>query len=54
MFARRTGLALDAALDPSILEAAIEAGYLVRTQERLAATAEGRRRLDSLLPRLLV
>ena len=54
VFARRTGLALDAALDPSILEAAIEAGYLVRTQERLAATAEGRRRLDSLLPRLLV
>ncbi len=54
VFARRTGLSLEAALDAGILEAAIEAGYLVRTSGRLAPTAEGRRRLDSLLPRLLV
>jgi coproporphyrinogen III oxidase-like Fe-S oxidoreductase len=52
-FRLRTGTALDAAVDLSILEAAIEAGYLVNSPERLAATASGRRLLDALLPRLV-
>jgi oxygen-independent coproporphyrinogen-3 oxidase len=52
-FARRTGVDLAAALDPLILEAAIEEGYLEWDECRLVATASGRRRLDALLPRLV-
>jgi oxygen-independent coproporphyrinogen-3 oxidase len=52
-FAARTGIPLMEAVEPGILGAAIEEGYLTLTPERLAATAEGRRRLDALLPELL-
>ncbi len=53
-FARRTGTDLLTALDPAILDAAIQADYLTWTGRRLTATPAGRRRLDALLPRLLV
>jgi oxygen-independent coproporphyrinogen-3 oxidase len=48
-FAARTGVALDAALEPEILARGVEAGYLLRDKDRLRATAEGRKRLDALL-----
>jgi coproporphyrinogen III oxidase-like Fe-S oxidoreductase len=51
-FASRTGTALQDAVDPVILQAAIEEGYLTQTPTRLIATAEGRKRLDALLPAL--
>jgi putative oxygen-independent coproporphyrinogen III oxidase len=53
-FAARTGIALDEAIDQDTLARAIEAGYLVRTEGNLAATPEGRLRLDSLLAALVV
>ena len=53
-FAARCALALDDALDPDILHRAIEAGYVIRTGHGLAATAEGRLRLDALLPALVL
>ncbi len=53
-FADRTCVALDAAVDLDIMSAAIGAGYLRRTETHLIATAEGRRRLDALLPRLVL
>jgi oxygen-independent coproporphyrinogen-3 oxidase len=53
-FAARTGVELEAALDPAILAACIEAGYLTWHDDRLAATLAGRQLLDALLPRLLV
>jgi oxygen-independent coproporphyrinogen-3 oxidase len=52
-FAARTGLALEDAVDPVILAACVEEGYLVSTPGRLAATREGRARLDAVLPRLV-
>ncbi len=52
-FAVRTGTALEAALDPDVLGQALEAGYLTHAAGRLAATAEGRLRLDSLLAQLV-
>ncbi len=52
-FAARTGMALEAALDPDVLGQAQEAGYLTHAAGRLAATAEGRLRLDSLLAQLV-
>ncbi len=52
-FARRTGLALADALDQGVLAMAQEAGYLTLGPSRLVATAEGRVRLDALLPALL-
>jgi oxygen-independent coproporphyrinogen-3 oxidase len=51
-FLSRTGVALEDAVDPSMLAACIDAGYLTVTASRLVATAEGRRRLDAMLPRL--
>jgi oxygen-independent coproporphyrinogen-3 oxidase len=51
-FAARTGVALEDAVDPVILAACVEEGYLVSTPGRLAATREGRARLDAVLPRL--
>jgi oxygen-independent coproporphyrinogen-3 oxidase len=51
-FAERTGTALEDAVDPNILRACIEEGYLTRTETHLMATAEGRKRLDALLPAL--
>ena len=53
-FAARTGMALDDALDAEILHRAIEAGYVTRTDRHLAATTEGRMRLDALLPALVL
>lgn len=48
-FAHRTGMALANALEPGAVAAAIEAGYLTWSCERLTATLEGRMRLDALL-----
>lgn len=58
-FAARAGMALGDALDAGVLEQALEAGYLTQdgsTQGggRLAATAEGRLRLDALLAQLVI
>ncbi len=53
-FQRRTGVVLADALDPAILEASREAGYLAWDGVRLVASAAGRRLLDALLPRLAV
>ncbi len=53
-FTARSGLGLDEAVDPAILQACVQEGYLTVTPARLAATAEGRRRLDALLPRLVL
>ncbi len=52
-FAERTTVALDDALDPSILAAALDEGYLVATPTTLRATEAGRLRLDALLAALL-
>jgi len=48
-FARRTGMQLEAALEPSVLEQALAEGYLEWRNDHLAPTAEGRLRLDALL-----
>ncbi len=53
-FARRCGMPLADALDPEVLQQAQEAGYVTMMAGRLAATPEGRVRLDALLPALLV
>ena len=53
-FAARTGLALEAAIDGDVLVRAIDAGYLTHDSDRLAATSEGRMRLDALLAALLL
>jgi hypothetical protein len=47
-------MTLGEAVDGGILAACVEEGYLVATAARLTATAEGRRRLDALLPRLVI
>ena len=52
-FITRTGLDLAAAVDPDMLAACIEEGYLALTPDRLTATEQGRHRLDALLPALL-
>jgi oxygen-independent coproporphyrinogen-3 oxidase len=49
-FLNRTGVALPNAVDQGILTAALEEGYLSQTATHLIATAEGRKRLDALLP----
>jgi oxygen-independent coproporphyrinogen-3 oxidase len=48
----RTGTRLLDALDPAILAQALEEEYLLQTPTHLIATAEGRKRLDALLPEL--
>lgn len=53
-FAARTGVALAEAVDAPVLGQALEAGYMVRTPTGLAATPEGRLRLDALLAALAV
>ena len=53
-FAARTGGTLDAALDADTLVRALAAGYLERDARHLRATAEGRKRLDALLPMLVL
>ena len=53
-FLAGTGMPLGEAVDPAILSACLEEGYLTRSGGRLAATQDGRRRLDAMLPRLVV
>jgi putative oxygen-independent coproporphyrinogen III oxidase len=53
-FAARTGMALDNALDADTLERGLTEGYLLNDNGRLQATAEGRKRLDSLLAALVL
>jgi putative oxygen-independent coproporphyrinogen III oxidase len=48
-FAVRTGMALEDALDASVLRQALDERYLDWRNGRLTATAEGRLRLDALL-----
>ncbi len=52
-FAARTRMPLDDALDRSVLDQALDADYLTYADGRLAATAEGRLRLDALLGQLV-
>ena len=52
-FRTRTGVGLEAAVDEAVLRHAIEEGYVIHTDGRLAATAEGRMRLDALLAALI-
>jgi putative oxygen-independent coproporphyrinogen III oxidase len=52
-FTARTGVALVDAVEPHILAACIEEGYLRLTEAALIATTEGRKRLDALLPALV-
>jgi oxygen-independent coproporphyrinogen-3 oxidase len=49
-FRTRTGTTLEDATDPVYLSAALDEGYLIQTPTHLIATAEGRKRLDALLP----
>lgn len=53
-FTARTGLNLRDALDPVILKAALEEGYLEQDPETLRATPEGRLRLEALLGALVL
>ncbi len=52
-FAARTGIPLADALDPDVLDQALEAGYVTQADGRLAATLEGRLRLDALLAQMV-
>ncbi len=52
-FAARTGMALADALDADVLDQALEAGYVTHADGLLAATLEGRLRLDALLAQLV-
>jgi len=53
LFAERTGMALDAAVDADVLQQAVAEGYLEWQSGRLAALPEGRLRLDALLAALV-
>ncbi len=52
-FLARTGMALEQATEPAILQACMEEGYLTRSGGVLATSREGRQRLDAILPRLV-
>ncbi len=52
-FAARTGIPLSDALDPDVLDQALEAGYVTQADGRLAATLDGRLRLDALLAQMV-
>jgi len=52
-FLARTGGRLEDAVDAAVLRDCLAAGYLEVTQTHLLATAEGRKRLDALLPALV-
>jgi oxygen-independent coproporphyrinogen-3 oxidase len=52
-FAARTGVAIEDALDISVLSSAVEEGYVTLTESRLAATETGRMRLDALTAALV-
>ena len=53
-FLTRTGRSLESALDAGALRRATEEGYVTWHDGRLTATPDGRRRLDALLPFLVV
>lgn len=53
-FRTRTGREIGECLDPRILDAALEEGYLTFDRERLIATREGRLRLEALLSALVL
>ncbi len=53
-FAARTGIALDDAVDPDILQRALDEDYLRRAGDRLRATDAGRLRLNALLAALVL
>jgi oxygen-independent coproporphyrinogen-3 oxidase len=53
-FRSRTGMTLDAAIDPAALAAAVGEGLVRRGEGRLAATGKGRMVLDALLGELVV
>jgi putative oxygen-independent coproporphyrinogen III oxidase len=53
-FLARTGRTLDSAIDAGALRRAAAEGYVSWQDGRLAATREGRRRLDALLPYLVI
>ena len=51
-FEARTGMNLFDAIDGQVLGQALAENYLRQTETHLIATAEGRKRLDALLPEL--
>lgn len=53
-FVARTGMELDNAVDQTILAQALREGYLIRDDQTLRATAEGRLRLEALLAALVL
>jgi oxygen-independent coproporphyrinogen-3 oxidase len=53
-FAARTGLALVDSLEPAVLQAALDEGYVALADGVLRALPEGRLRLDALLPALVL
>jgi putative oxygen-independent coproporphyrinogen III oxidase len=53
-FQARTGRTVQQSIDPVMLAAVIEEGYVQRTADRLVATAEGRLRLNALLTALVL
>ncbi len=54
VFQKRTGIAIADAIDGGILAACIEEDYLHFSDTTLRATESGRRRLDAILPRLVL
>jgi oxygen-independent coproporphyrinogen-3 oxidase len=53
-FEARTGIKLPDAIDQKILSQCVDEGYLTLTSSTLTATAEGRKRLDAILPELVL
>jgi oxygen-independent coproporphyrinogen-3 oxidase len=53
-FLARTGVVLWDAVDARILADCVEAGYLRVSETGLVATVEGRKRLDAILPALVL
>jgi putative oxygen-independent coproporphyrinogen III oxidase len=53
-FAARSGRRFETAIDPAIFEQALAEDYLRRTEGRIGATTEGRKRLDALLAALVL
>jgi oxygen-independent coproporphyrinogen-3 oxidase len=53
-FAARTGMAWREAVDADVLAQGIDEGYISIASDRIAATAEGRLRLDALLAALVL
>jgi len=53
-FLARTGVSLWDAVDAGVLADCVEAGYLRVTETALVATVEGRKRLDAVLPALIL